>query len=141
METYSGGWSRIPTVAGWMLVGLGGFGLVTGESRLGQVAGVALIAICVPLMIRSGRARLVVDDEGLTSHGVVLTTRVPWSHVADVRVDRKRTLVPWLVPVVDLRDGTRLSLDYLATIARDTPADENDARTVVESLRAHLRPR
>lgn len=140
METYTGGWSRIPTVAGWMLLGLGGFGLVTGESRLGQVAGAVVMLICLPLMIRSGRTRLVVDDDGLTSHGVLLTTKVAWSDVADVRVDKKRTLVPWLVPVVDLRNGTKLSLDYLASLARTPMAagGQDDARVVVDALRRRI---
>lgn len=74
-----------------------------------------LVFLLIPLAAAAWVLRVGVDldDEAVTVRSVVGSRRVPWSHVAGIRIGRRREL--WLVTTA----GTELRLPALR--ARDLP--------------------
>jgi hypothetical protein len=101
--------------AGWYLAGGFRLGLSAGTSRaLPAAARIAVtcaaFAAGAVLAVRTARAHLLVDGEGLADHRVFTVRRVPWRHVEGFEVGRPGALWGGFCVITVRRDGTTMDL-------------------------------
>lgn len=101
----------------------------------GRLFGALLIIVSGALILRSLRAGIVTEDDGVLVRSLVRTHRLPWSHIAEFAVGGSWSFVPWQTVTIARTDGTTISAAEVCSLPLRHPTLVENA---VESLNSEL---
>lgn len=139
-STYRSALSNVLLASCWLVFALIGTGMALSSdpndvSAGGRVFGGILVVVSTTLILRSLRAGIVTDEEGVVVRSMFRTRLLSWPSIAEFGVGGSWSFVPWQTVTIERTDGMAVNAPEVCSLPLRHPTL---VERTVESLSADL---